>query len=38
LSGLSEWVLAERHRRLWQAAREASVSTPMEVDAENATV
>lgn len=24
LSGLSEWVLAERHRRLWQAGHEAS--------------
>ncbi len=63
LSGLSEWVLADRHRRLWQAAQRACspragspsrpdsllahipseranagphVSTPMEIDAENA--
>jgi glycosyltransferase involved in cell wall biosynthesis len=27
LSGLSEWVLAERHRRLWRAAQSASSRT-----------
>jgi glycosyltransferase involved in cell wall biosynthesis len=26
LSGLSEWILAQRHRRLWQAAAERTVS------------
>jgi len=25
LSGLSEWVLAERHRRLWQSAQSAGI-------------
>jgi glycosyltransferase involved in cell wall biosynthesis len=38
LSGLSEWVLAERHHRLWKAAQETPVSTTTEISAENATV